>query len=204
VYRLLAPHYDALRPLWASHRLGGAESHLEREVLPRYLSPGGLVLDLGCGTGANLERLLRLGIPFGYYLGVDLSPAMIYRAQRKFSSLSGVGWCLGDVQQLPLAGDSFDFALSTWALEHVPRVNLAVADAYRVLKDSTYLCLLSFSLPRSPWGLLARLVEPALRLSLSMRLVKAGDYSSLPEPRAWAQFAGGLQTLLLLRKEPGR
>jgi ubiquinone/menaquinone biosynthesis C-methylase UbiE len=202
-YRILAPRYDRLRPLWAGGRLGGAELFLEGEILPRYCPPGSVILDLGCGTGANLERLLRLGISFRQYVGIDLSPVMLGYAQKKFSHLKSVEFCQSNIQQLPFDDNTFEFALSTWAMEHAPYVNLAMDEALRILKGGAYLALLFHSLPYLPWRAPARLIEPIFKLAFQMRFLTPHDYYSSHSKGAIWQFAQGLHTLLLLEKEGG-
>ncbi len=86
VYRITAPLYDRMRWVWAKAIMGKAEADLERDVLPRLVTPDTRILDLGCGTGVNLHRLRRLGLPFASYAGLDLTPAMLTRAQAKLTA----------------------------------------------------------------------------------------------------------------------
>lgn len=201
VYRLLTPGYDWLRPLWADGILGDAERFLERGILPQHCPPGGTVLDLGCGTGANLEKILRMGIPIRKYAGVDISPAMLRCARRKLSWFRGAQFYLSDLEKLPFSDNTFDFAISTWALEHVPQVKLAVDEALRVLKRGACLVLLFHSLPRLPWRIPVYLIEPIFRLVFQMRFLSPRDYSSSDSRKYTWHFAKGLHTLHLLTTE---
>lgn len=47
------------------------------------LTPGGRVLEVGCGSGANFETLVRAVGPSGQVVGVDLSPDMIDAAKAR-------------------------------------------------------------------------------------------------------------------------
>lgn len=47
------------------------------------LSPGDVVLDLGCGTGLNLPLLAEAVGPSGLVIGLDLSPEMLAMARRR-------------------------------------------------------------------------------------------------------------------------
>ncbi len=200
-YQVLAPRYDWLRPLWAGGVLGGAERFLKREIIPQYCPPGGVVLDLGCGTGANLERILRMDIPIKQYAGVDISPAMLRCARRKFSWFRGAEFYLSDLERLPFSDNTFDFAISTWAYEHVPKIDAAVTEALRVLKRGAHLALLSHSLPRLPWRIPVYLIEPIIRLVLPIRFLSPRDYSSSDSRNYIWHFAKGLHTLRLLTAE---
>jgi SAM-dependent methyltransferase len=70
------------------------------------LAPGDTVVDLGCGTGANLPHLREAVGPTGRVVGVDRSAAMLAWARR---SVDDRGWTKvslleGDAATPPLAG----------------------------------------------------------------------------------------------------
>lgn len=197
-YRVLAPGYDRLRPLWADGRLGDAERFLQSGVLPRYCLAGGAVLDLGCGTGANLAKIVKMGIPIARYVGVDISPDMLGRARRRFSADARAEFYLGDLGRLPFGDGTFDFAICTWAMEHLPDVGIAVAEALRVLKPGASLTVLAHSLPRSPWRTFAHLAEPILWRLFQTRFLRPQDWVS---SQATWRFAKDLHALYVLTGE---
>ncbi len=199
-YKVLAPAYDRLRPLWTSGPLGHAEQFMERRVLPQYCPSGAAVLDMGCGTGANLERILRTGIPISRYVGVDISPSMLGRARRKFSRLKSAEFYLGDIERLSFGDNTFDFALSTWSLEHVPQIEPAVAEALRVLKRGAHLAVMFHSMPDFPWSIPVRLAEPFFSLAFPIRFLNPDYQFSMSLEHHW-RFAKGLHTVLILGKD---
>lgn len=75
-----------------------------RAVDALVLSPGDTVVEVGCGTGANL-RLLRERVgPTGRVVGVDLTPSMLKQADRR---IERAGWenvsCIrGDASRPPV------------------------------------------------------------------------------------------------------
>jgi SAM-dependent methyltransferase len=76
--------YDRLAPVWsATTDEGPWNGHLERPAL-RSLVPlpldGAVVLDAGCGSGAQCEWLFEQGAEV---IGLDLSPAMVDEARRR-------------------------------------------------------------------------------------------------------------------------
>lgn len=76
------------------------------------------MLDIGCGTGLNLEPVLDHVGASGGVLGVDRSPAMLARAQARVSRRGWVNVDLraGDASQLSrITGDrvGFDAAIFT-------------------------------------------------------------------------------------------
>lgn len=84
------------------------------------------ILDLGCGTGANLEILSQ----YGQGIGADFSEtALMFCRKRSLPRLM-----LGDGMQLPIANDSLDLVAAMDSLEHIPRDNAALAEIFRILK----------------------------------------------------------------------
>jgi len=95
--------------------------HLATEELPNP------ILDLGCGFGEFA------GVFFDDPLeaGIDIRRADLVRAQggRRYKSLIAA-----DARRLPFRSESFASVISISVLEHIPRMDEAVAEAYRVLK----------------------------------------------------------------------
>jgi len=61
----------------------------ERAIEALALAPGETVVEMGCGTGANL-RLLREAVgPDGTVVGIDLTPGMLRRARER---VERAGW----------------------------------------------------------------------------------------------------------------
>lgn len=98
----------------------------------------GQVLEIGIGTGINLEYLPdSVG-----YTGTDVSPAMIALAQQRSERLGReVNLDVVDATSLPYAENSFDCVLSTYVLCCVPDEHAALAEALRVLRPGGSLLL---------------------------------------------------------------
>ena len=86
------------------------------------------VLDIGAGTGALLARL-SARFPGAALTGVDLAPGMVEAGRR---AAPGASWAVGDAERLPLRGGLFDLVISTSALQWLPRLGPALAEARRV------------------------------------------------------------------------
>jgi S-adenosylmethionine-diacylgycerolhomoserine-N-methlytransferase len=71
-YAWHAPIYDWTRPFILRGR--------RRLLRALAVRPGEMVLDVGCGTGYSLARLVRRGASVA---GIDCSPAMLARARRR-------------------------------------------------------------------------------------------------------------------------
>jgi SAM-dependent methyltransferase len=140
LYRVLAPVYDLLSPVWRDWPYRDASRAFDA-ASASALPLGGDVLDLGCGTGAVLARLLALDAGFGTYTGVDLSPAMLTRGRAKLGHVPGVRFKGLDLLVEPLPDGPFDLVVSAWALEHLPEPGTVVAAARARLRPSGRLVL---------------------------------------------------------------
>ncbi len=128
LYQRVAPIYDALSPIWRDWLYRDPLQAFDAAVADA-LPPRGDVLDLGCGTGAVLERLLAMEARFGSYVGVDLSAAMLARARAKVNGTGGIRFARLDLRSEPLPDGPFDLVVSAWALEHLPDPEAALARA---------------------------------------------------------------------------
>lgn len=76
------------------------------------------LLDLGCGTGLELERVFDL-YPDTYVTGVDLSPKMLGVFKEKFKGKENqINLICSSYFDMEFGKDLFDFVLSTYSLHH--------------------------------------------------------------------------------------
>ncbi len=69
------------------------------------------ILDLGCGSGAFTQYLLKLN---GQVFALDISHDLIKRADNK----DKIGFVSGDIENLPFADDTFDVVVFSGVLHH--------------------------------------------------------------------------------------
>ena len=98
------------------------------EIVPRYLKPGDMVLDVGTGGG---ERLLAISTAFGQGVGVDPDPDMIRTARENGVSRPNVTFAEMGAESLAFPDATFDVVLTRHAPIYVPEV-------VRVLKPGGY------------------------------------------------------------------
>lgn len=120
---------------------------LVRYCVQRYGPPTldvAYLLDIGCGTGANLAQLRQFS---PHSIGLDYSPEALKYAR----SRHGVQLGQGDILHIPLAGNSLDLVTCLDVLYHrwISSDEAALAECYRILKpggmliltDSAFSCL---------------------------------------------------------------
>jgi len=151
-----AARYDLL--LWLA-MLGREAAFRERVLRLARLRPGEAVLDVGCGTGTLAIAAKRHVGPTGTVHGIDASPEMIARAEKK-ARKADVEVVLRNAmaQALPFPDAQFDVVLTTVMLHHLPRTARAqcAAEMRRVLKPGGRVLAVEFGLAaREQKGFLA-------------------------------------------------
>jgi len=97
------------------------------------IPPGGIALDVGCGTGSVTASLARAAGPDGLALGVDISEPMLARAVRA-EARPQIGFLRADAQRLPLRDETVDAVISVAVLQLIPDPAAALAEMARVLR----------------------------------------------------------------------
>lgn len=98
------------------------------------VKPKDKLLDVACGAGA----LLQCAGPEVKGWGLDFSE----RATRLARHVAPhAHFCLGDMQQMPYAGGSFDYVTNIGGVEHVPDMVQALREMARVCSDEGKLCI---------------------------------------------------------------
>lgn len=111
---------------WFVGRRAILESFL-REIV-QGLKPGvesPKILDVGCGTGANLEMLKQ----FGESEGVDVSDDAL-----EFCRQKGLKVHKGLAEELPFPDESFDLVTALDVVEHLDDDVAGLKEMYRILK----------------------------------------------------------------------
>jgi ubiquinone/menaquinone biosynthesis C-methylase UbiE len=96
-YGRYADLYDAIATLPGVARWRArAADHLD-------LAPGDTVVEMGCGSGANLPHLADRVGPEGRVLGIDLTPELLELARKRTAHLPQVSVVRRDATQPPVA-----------------------------------------------------------------------------------------------------
>lgn len=138
-FNAIAEDWDALN----NEVLGDFD--LAAAVCQALPSGCGLAVDLGCGTGSVLERMLPRteGV-----IGVDGSPRMLELARRRFPAKctreGSVSLRIGELDHLPLRDGEAHFACINLVLHHLSSPAAALREIRRILKPGGLLLVTDF------------------------------------------------------------
>lgn len=98
-------------------------------------APNAHVLDVGCGGGANVARLLQL-CPQGFVDGIDYSSESVAFSKKKNAAVLGKRCEIkqGDVGALPYEASAFDLVTAFETVYFWPDLAKAFGEVLRVLK----------------------------------------------------------------------
>jgi ubiquinone/menaquinone biosynthesis C-methylase UbiE len=141
VYRRIAPSYD----LWAWLTEGKAR---DRCLEMAAIQNGEAVLEVAVGTGLTFERILKSN-PSGRNEGIDLTEAMLIRAERRAarSGLRNYRLAVGDAYVLGFPDASFDALINNYLFDLLPQQDfLTVLEEFRrVLRPGGRLAMVNMS-----------------------------------------------------------
>lgn len=100
------------------------------------LKPGDVVLDLGSGAGIDLFLASKKVGPKGYVIGVDMTDAMIDKANENIraGNFTNVEVRKGIIENLPVESSSVDWVISNCVINLSPEKNKVFSEIARVLK----------------------------------------------------------------------
>lgn len=127
-------------------RIDGYDAHMKRDIVGAsefyaYTTsllpddPGARILDLGCGTGLELEEYFARN-PGARVTGIDLSEVMLDALKAKFPDRA-LTLIQGSYFDVPLGEDQYDGAVSVESLHHFPAEMKALlyGRLYAALRD---------------------------------------------------------------------
>ena len=141
IYRKIAPSYD----LWAWLTESKARDRCLELV---DTQDGENVLEVAVGTGLAFERILQKN-PSGHNEGIDLTEAMLERAERRAAKSGSKNYRLrvGDAYSLNFPDDTFDVVINNYMFDLLPQQDfLTVLQEFkRVLRPGGRLAMVNMT-----------------------------------------------------------
>lgn len=153
------------------------------KIVLEMLPPGpGLVLDVGCAAGAEIQLLLNLGFRV---VGIDYSEEMLRFARQQYGTKNGVTLCRADAESLPFASASFDYIVCLGVFEYLSSYGICLDEIHRVLRPGGLVIIsvpTRFSIERMSYKFCSVLVVPAWR---ALKRLRGKSSSGQPLGRRW-------------------
>ncbi|RDE09471.1 bifunctional demethylmenaquinone methyltransferase/2-methoxy-6-polyprenyl-1,4-benzoquinol methylase UbiE [Pelagibacterium lacus] len=149
VFHKVARRYDLMNDLMS----GGIHRLWKDQMVARLAPPRGgarpyRVLDMAGGTGDIAMRILDASHGFAQVTVSDINPDMLAvgaERARTWRYPSNVEFVEANAEELPFPDKSFDAYTIAFGIRNVPRIEKALAEAYRVLRRGGRLLVLEFS-----------------------------------------------------------
>lgn len=100
------------------------------------IQQGDTILDVGSGSGTDLQIAAFKTGPKGKVYGLDMTDAMIEKAKANFSTMNqeNISIIKGNAESIPLPNDTIDVVTSNGVINLVPDKQLVFQEIFRVLK----------------------------------------------------------------------
>ena len=147
VFDTVAPRYDIMNDLMSGGLHRAWKQVFAAQVKPSKTRPF-RHLDVAGGTGDIAFRVAAAGGPQTDITVLDINPAMLAVGEERAAKRGGPGklrFVEGNAEALALPDGSFDAYTIAFGIRNVPRIPLALAEAYRVLKRGGHFLCLEFS-----------------------------------------------------------
>jgi demethylmenaquinone methyltransferase / 2-methoxy-6-polyprenyl-1,4-benzoquinol methylase len=152
VFSSVASRYDLMNDL-----MSGGAHRLWKAALVDWLAPrpGLELLDLAGGTGDIAFRVLDRVRGDGHATVCDMTEEMLAEGARRaeargLAANGAVDWVRGDAMRLPFAERSFDAVTIGFGIRNVTKPDVALAEAFRVLRPGGRFLCLEFGRPAVP------------------------------------------------------
>lgn len=105
--------------------------------MKKFVPPGSLVCDLGCGDGIGSEKLAEAGY---VVTGIDVSEEMLEKA-RLNSQNGNISFCKANLSDSGIPDNAFDAVMAINSLEWTISPFESLEEMGRILKPGGYACI---------------------------------------------------------------
>ncbi|GAA4126992.1 bifunctional demethylmenaquinone methyltransferase/2-methoxy-6-polyprenyl-1,4-benzoquinol methylase UbiE [Aminobacter aganoensis] len=147
VFHKVANRYDVMNDL-----MSGGLHRVWKDAMVAWLNPpkrpGWKVLDVAGGTGDVAFRIIDASHGNAHATVLDINGSMLAvgRERAEKRGLAGkTDFVEANAEELPFADETFDAYTIAFGIRNVPRIDVALTEAWRVLKPGGRLLVLEFS-----------------------------------------------------------
>jgi demethylmenaquinone methyltransferase / 2-methoxy-6-polyprenyl-1,4-benzoquinol methylase len=154
VFHSVARRYDLMNDLMSAGLHRAWKDLLVTQVNPPRSKRPFALIDVAGGTGDIAFRVVRAGGPGVRATVCDINPDMLAVGRERAGERGledRVSFIEGNAEALPFPEKSFDACTIAFGIRNVPRIEGALAEAYRVLKPGGHYLCLEFSNVDVPW-----------------------------------------------------
>jgi demethylmenaquinone methyltransferase / 2-methoxy-6-polyprenyl-1,4-benzoquinol methylase len=150
IFARVARRYDLMNDL-----MSGGLHRLWKDDLVGWLAPPKgphpyALLDVAGGTGDIASRVLQAGGSGARAVICDISAEMIEAGRERAGNSDCLTFVRGNAESLPFASQSFDAYAIAFGMRNLTRQEIALAEAFRVLKSGGRFLCLEFSTVETP------------------------------------------------------
>jgi demethylmenaquinone methyltransferase/2-methoxy-6-polyprenyl-1,4-benzoquinol methylase len=147
VFHKVADRYDVMNDL-----MSGGLHRIWKDAMVAWLNPprrpGWKVLDVAGGTGDIAFRIVEASHGNAHATVLDINGSMLgvgrERAEKR-GLADKTDFVEANAEELPFADETFDAYTIAFGIRNVPRIDVALSEAWRVLKPGGRLLILEFS-----------------------------------------------------------
>ena len=147
VFHKVADRYDVMNDL-----MSGGLHRIWKDAMVAWLNPprrpGWKVLDVAGGTGDIAFRIVDASHGNAHATVLDINGSMLgvgrERAEKR-GLADKTDFVEANAEELPFADETFDAYTIAFGIRNVPRIDVALSEAWRVLKPGGRLLVLEFS-----------------------------------------------------------
>ncbi len=147
VFHKVANRYDMMNDL-----MSGGLHRVWKDAMVAWLNPpkrpGWKVLDVAGGTGDVAFRIIDASHGNAHATVLDINGSMLgvgrERAEKR-GLADRTDFVEANAEELPFTDETFDAYTIAFGIRNVPRIDVALSEAYRVLKPGGRLLVLEFS-----------------------------------------------------------
>lgn len=124
--------FDRVAPDWDEMREGYYSDDVRVGALAAaQVEAGKVAADIGAGTGFISQGLIEEGLRV---IAVDQSEVILNEMKTKFARYPAIDYRVGNAEDIPIPGETVDYAFANMCLHHVESPPEAIREMARILK----------------------------------------------------------------------